>query len=76
MMVPPRLKGIAGCRLKGIALTWDDIKKHGCIDQKKQRKVVCKHFDYHGGKRARKCYAEPVKEDTGCKDRQLEKTGS
>lgn len=74
-MVPPRAKGIAGCKLKGIALTRGVIKQYGCINPAKQRRVVCRHFEYHGGKRrARRCYPEEIKkEDASCKDRQLEK---
>lgn len=74
VMVPPRLNGVAGCRLKGIMLNWGDIKERGCVDPDKQWNVVCKHFDYHGCKRDRRCYAAPV-ETCRCGEREL-KTGS
>lgn len=58
IMLPPKLKGIAWCQLKGIPLSKKDIRERGCVDPNKQFYVVCKYFDYHGGVRARKCYAQ------------------
>ncbi len=59
MLLPPKLKGIAWCQLKGIPLSKKDVRMRGCIDPNKQFYIVCKHFDYHGGVRARRCYARP-----------------
>ncbi|HCF71980.1 MAG TPA: hypothetical protein DER33_10440 [Syntrophomonas sp.] len=77
VMIPPKQSGIAGCRLKGISLNWDDIKERGCTDPLKQRRVVCKHFDYYGGTRARKCYPPNccIKDAGKCKDMDLIETG-
>lgn len=69
-LTPRKMSGIAGCRLKGIPLSWEDVAEYGCADPQKQWHIVCKYFDYHGGKPARKCYPAPRFKGR-CSDRDL-----